>query len=68
MAQKLCENYFNLSTLERIQFIGSLNHIVMTNPEMFLLGKDMVEIALLKGLLTDVKFMPESTDNHTEEK
>ncbi len=60
MAQKLCDEYFNLSTLERIQFIGSLNHIVMTNPDMFKLGNDMINIALLKGLLTDVKILPDS--------
>jgi hypothetical protein len=65
MAQKLCPEFYELTPIQRIQFIGSLNHIVMTSPEMYELGNKMINLALLQGLLNDVKILPEQqNDNH----
>ncbi len=66
MAQKLCNEFYELTPIERVQFIGSLNHIVMTDPEMYKLANDMVELALIRGLLTNVKILPDQQNDNNE--
>jgi hypothetical protein len=67
MAQKLCDKYFNLNGLERSALIGQIVHAIQVDDTMFDLGQDLINMAVLRGLYTEVKFNPEPPKNDTNE-
>lgn len=65
MAQKLCDKYFNLTPIERVSLVGELVHAIQSDSEIFDMAENIIKLAMLKGVYTDVKILPEQqNDNH----
>ncbi len=66
MAQKLCDKYFNLTPLERSAYTGQLIHAVISSDELYLLGKDLIDMAVLKGLFKNGTLNPPPIEDKKE--
>jgi hypothetical protein len=64
----ICENYSELSPLERVMFIGELTHACMADDDLFNKGKELIRLGIEKGIFENVKIMPEIQEeiNETE--
>ena len=60
----ICNEYLNLDPLEQSLYTGKLIHAVQNDSEFYKLGKQLIELAEIKGLFEKVKFHPDI--NHTE--
>lgn len=58
----LCNNYDNLSHVEKIKYIGELLHSVQSDDHLFNLGLLIIYHAREKGLLDGVVILPESDE------
>ena len=62
----ICENYSELSPLERVMFIGELTHACMADDDIFNMGKELIRLGIEKGIFENVKIMPEALDEINE--
>ena len=56
MAQKICDNYDNLTPLEKSMFMGELVHAAQSCDTLFNLAKDLIKSGYDKGLFDGVSF------------
>lgn len=56
----ICEKFQNLTPLEKIRFIGSLQHAAMSDDDIFESAKYIIDEARLRGLFKGVKILPET--------
>lgn len=52
----ICKSYLELTEFEQSLYLAKVIHSVTNNDELFKLGKDVIELGLLKGLFNNVKF------------
>jgi hypothetical protein len=57
-----CENFQQLSTQEKIEFIGKLNHAAMSNDHLFTACTKIIEVAEENGVFEGVTIMPSSLE------
>ena len=65
----ICKNYSELTPIEKVMFIGELTHSCMSDEELFKIGTKLIDVAKAKGIFENVKIMPNSqneTSNDTE--
>jgi hypothetical protein len=62
----VCNNYSNLSPLEKVMFIGELTHACMCDDELYEIGYKIIELAKSKGMFENVKIMPDSINTDTD--
>jgi len=58
----LCNKFAELTSREKVIFIGELTHACMNDDFMFDVGKQIINIAENKGLFDNVKIMPDNND------
>lgn len=65
----ICKKYDSLSHFEKVIYVGELLHACQSNDELYALGKDIIELARLKGLMNGVKILPDNkNDDSCQEK
>ena len=66
----ISSNYLELTPLERVMYIGELTHACMNDDDLFVMGRELINLGVTKGLFTNVKIMPSpdkiNEDNDTE--
>ena len=64
----ISKNYLSLTPLERVMYIGELTHACMNDDDLFVMGKELINLGVTKGVFTNVKIMPptENKENDTE--
>lgn len=55
----ICQKFEKLTPVERIRFIGSIHHAIMSDDEFFENAQYIIDEARLKGLFKGVKILPE---------
>jgi hypothetical protein len=58
-----CENYMNLSHIERIRFMVELIHVCQSDDDLFYDAAVLIDAGRAKGLFEGVKVLPELTEN-----
>ncbi len=56
MAQKICDNYDNLTPLEKSMFMGELVHAAQSCDLHFNMAKELIKSGYDKGLFAGVSF------------
>lgn len=54
-----CVSYLKLTTIEKVELIGKIVHLVQNDEMSFLLAKSMIKSAEGKNLLTGIEILPE---------
>lgn len=62
----ICEKFSNLSTRDKVLFIGELTHSCMNDDEIYNMGVAIIKIATTKGLFDNVKIMPDQTNDDSK--
>lgn len=52
----ICKEFLELEPIEQSTYLGKLIHAVQNDSEFFKLGKQLIELAEIKGLFDKVKF------------
>jgi hypothetical protein len=55
-----CKEFSEMTSIEKRNYIGSLTHAVMSDPDLFEEGRRIIEKAIANGVFEGVKI------NHTE--
>jgi hypothetical protein len=61
----LCNKFSELTTREKVLFIGELTHACMNDDDLYEKGIEIIKVATAKGLFDNVKIMPDHK-NDTE--
>jgi hypothetical protein len=59
-----CQSFQQLSVKEKIEFIGSINHALMNDEELFTDGCQLLNKAQKKGVLNNVTILPEREETN----
>mgnify|MGYP001605569871 CR=1 FL=1 len=62
MATPICKKYFELTPIERSSYVGQLLHSVMSDDDLYSIGKDLIDIAIAKGLFRNTVINPKIED------
>lgn len=62
----ICRKFSELSPLEKVMFVGELTHACMNDDLFFDMGEKLIEMAKHQGVFENVKIMPKSTNDDTE--
>lgn len=57
----ICEKYLNMNPIERVLFIGQLNHAVQSDETLLDMANEIIALGTLKGVFEGVKILPEPT-------
>ena len=55
----VCSKYEQLTTIEKVIFIGQLHHAAMSDDEIFEMAQKIITLGQFKGLFENVEIMPE---------
>jgi len=55
----ICEEYDNLTPIEKATYIGELTHSCMNDSRLYAMGLKIIEAAIAKGIFSGVTVMPE---------
>lgn len=58
----ICEKYEKMSIVDKILFTGELLHACMNDDKLFELGKQIIELGMVKGTFDGVQILPQRTD------
>lgn len=56
-----CQEYQDLSHVEKITFIGELLHSVQTDSALFKMAQQLIDLAVFKGVFNGVTILPETS-------
>lgn len=59
----ICKEFDELTSLEKVRYIGLLCHGVQSDSHLFTIGQEIIRLAERKGLLEDVIIAPETKPN-----
>lgn len=62
----ICKEFLELEPIEQSTYLGKLIHAVQNDLKFFQFGKDLIEMAELKGLFDKVKFHPDINHQDNE--
>lgn len=54
----LCTEYFELTSVEKVKFIGELIHACQSNTSLYKTGKNIIEVAKENGIFDGVEILP----------
>ena len=54
----LCSEYEKLTTIEKVIFIGELQHACQSDNELFEMANKLLSLAIVKGLFKNVTILP----------
>ena len=57
-----CNEWMELDTRQRIVLIGSICHLIQSDPDTFIAVSSMVREAINQGKLEDVRILPSASD------
>ena len=56
----ICQKFEKLTPVERIRFIGSIHHAIMSDDDFFENAQYIIDEATIRGLFKGVTILPES--------
>lgn len=59
----ICKKFAELTPKEKVLFIGELTHACMNDDDLYALGIEIINEANRKGILENVKIMPDNNDD-----